>query len=102
MSQFNWWDLRLQVGVCFNSLPPNISFLLGLFYTKYAPKERETVMRHKKETEEESKNEWGEEQPEDVASRIHKQGQDTSDNNRITPIRVWAGMKNSCSIAILW
>jgi hypothetical protein len=38
-------------------------------------------MRNKKETEEESKNEWEEEQPEDVASRIHKQGQETSDIN---------------------
>jgi hypothetical protein len=46
------------VGVCFNSLPPNISFLLGLLYTEYAPKESEKVMRHKKEMVEESKNEW--------------------------------------------
>jgi hypothetical protein len=53
LSQFNWWDLRLQVGVCFNSLPPNVSFLLGPPDTKYAPKEREKVMRCKKAKEEE-------------------------------------------------
>ncbi len=69
------------MGVCFNSLPPNVSFLLGPLYTKYAPKKREKVMRHEKETEEERKNKWEEEQPEDVASRIHKQGQETSDIN---------------------
>jgi hypothetical protein len=51
LSQFNWRELGLQVGVYFNSLPPNVSFLLGLLYTKYALKERKKVMRHKKETE---------------------------------------------------
>jgi hypothetical protein len=81
LSQFNWWDLGLQVGVCFNSLTPNVSFLLGPLYTKYTPKKREKVMKHKKKTEEESKNKWEEEQPEDVASRIHKQGQETSNIN---------------------
>ncbi len=69
------------MGVCFNSLPPNVSFLLGPLYTEYAPKEREKIMRHKKAMEEESKNKWEEEQPEDVASRIQQQGQETQDIN---------------------
>ncbi len=51
----------LQVGVCFNSLPPNVTFLLGPLYTKYAPKEREMVMRCKKANKEESEDEWEEE-----------------------------------------
>jgi hypothetical protein len=51
LSQFNWRDLGLQVGVCFNSLPPNVSFLLGPHYTNYAPKESEKVMRQEKEIE---------------------------------------------------
>jgi hypothetical protein len=46
LSQFNWWDLGLQVGVCFNSLPSKVSLLLGPFDAKYAPKERKKVKRH--------------------------------------------------------
>ncbi len=77
VSQFNWRDLGLQVGACFNSLPPNVSFLLGPLDIYYTPKEREKVKRCKKAKEEESKNEYEEEQPEDVASRIQQQGQES-------------------------
>ncbi len=43
LSQFNWRDLGLQVGMCYKSLPPNVSFLYGPLHAKYAPKEREKV-----------------------------------------------------------
>ena len=46
-SQFNWRDLGIQAGVCFNSLPPNVSFLYGLLDAKYIPNERKKVKRHK-------------------------------------------------------
>ncbi len=81
LSQFNWWDLGLQVGVCFNSLPPNVSFLLGPLDAEYAPKEREKVMRRTEAKEEESNNKYEEEQPEDIASWIQQQGQETQDIN---------------------
>ena len=62
-SQFNWRGLGFQVGVCFNSLPPNVSFLYGPLDAEYAPKERKKVERRKKAQEEESANEE-EEEPE--------------------------------------
>ena len=46
-SQFDWWALGRQVGVCFNSLPPNVSFLYGLLDAEYIPNERNKVERHK-------------------------------------------------------
>ncbi|KAL3791862.1 hypothetical protein ACHAW5_002913 [Stephanodiscus triporus] len=81
-SQFNWRDLGFQVGVCFNSLPPNVSFLYGPLDAEYAPKERKKVERRKKAQEEESENEE-EEQPEDV----DQAGQKKSDGNELSAVQ---------------
>jgi hypothetical protein len=74
LSQFNWQDLGLQVGMCYRSLPPNVSFLYRPLNAKYTPKEREKVQRCKKVQEEEE-----EEQPEDGASKIEQQGEESLD-----------------------
>jgi hypothetical protein len=60
--------------MCYKSLPPNVSFLYGLLNAEYAPKEREKVQRCKKVQEEEE-----EEQPEDGASKIEQQGEESLD-----------------------
>ncbi|KAL3806541.1 hypothetical protein ACHAXA_006594 [Cyclostephanos tholiformis] len=78
-SQFNWRGLGFQVGVCFNSLPPNVSFLYGPLDAEYAPKERKKAERRKKTREEESENEE-EEEPEDVdqAGKMKSNGNELS------------------------
>ena len=81
-SQFNWRGLGFQVGVCFNSLPPNVSFLYGPLDAEYAPKERKKVERRKKAQEEESANEE-EEEPEDV----DQGGKKKSDGNELSAVQ---------------
>jgi hypothetical protein len=81
-SQFDWRGLGLQVGVCFNSLPPNVSFLYGPLDAEYVPKERKKVERRKKAQEEESENEEGE-QPEDV----DQAGKKKSDGNELSAVQ---------------
>lgn len=81
-SQFNWRGLGFQVGVCFNSLPPNVSFLYGPLDAEYAPKERKKVERRKKAQEEESANEE-EEEPEDV----DQTGKKKSDGNELSAVQ---------------
>ncbi len=40
LSHFDWRDLGLQVGMCYKSLPPNVSFLYGPLNAKYTPRKR--------------------------------------------------------------
>jgi hypothetical protein len=68
--------------VCFNSLPPNVSFLYGPLDAEYAPKERKKVERRKKAQEEESANEE-EEEPEDV----DQTGKKKSDGNELSAVQ---------------
>ena len=46
---FNWKDLGIQVGVCFNSLPSNVNFLngplQGVHLTENDEKEENEVVR---------------------------------------------------------
>jgi hypothetical protein len=65
--------------MCFNSLPPNVSFLLKPLDAKYTPKEKKKVKRRGKAKEDESKNKDEEEQSEVVASRIQQQEQESLD-----------------------
>ncbi len=81
-SQFNWRGLGFQVGVCFNSLPPNVSFLYGPLDAEYAPKERKKAERRKKAPEAESENEE-EEEPEDVDQK----GKMKSDGNELSAVQ---------------
>ncbi len=81
-SHFNWRGLGFQVGVCFNSLPPNVSFLYGPLDAEYAPKERKKVERRKKMVEAESENEE-EDEPEDVDQK----GKTKSDGNELSAVQ---------------
>ncbi|KAL9189923.1 hypothetical protein ACHAXT_009598 [Thalassiosira profunda] len=79
-SQFNWVSLGYQVGVCFNALPSNVSFLYGPLDAEYAPKERKKPERRKKQAEVESDEE--EEAPEDV----DQTGKKKSDGNELSAV----------------
>jgi len=79
--QFNWAGLGFQTGVCFSSLPSNVSFLYGPLDAEYTPKERKTVERRKKQTVQ-SDDEAEEEQPEDVEQKDKK----NSDGNELSAV----------------
>ena len=40
---FNWQALGYDCGVCFSSVPPNVSFLLGPLCAEYTTKEHEST-----------------------------------------------------------
>ena len=75
-TRFDWRGLGFQVGVCFNSIPSNVSFLYGPLDAEYTPKERKKAERRKKQTQEEE-SEGEEEQPEEV----DQTGKKKSDGN---------------------
>mmetsp|Transcript_25796 Transcript_25796/g.47435 ORF Transcript_25796/g.47435 Transcript_25796/m.47435 type:complete len:415 (-) Transcript_25796:382-1626(-) len=81
-SQFNWHGLGFQVGVCFNSLPSQVSFLYGPLDAEYTPKERKMPERRKKQTQEEGENEE-EEEPDDVDQTGKKK---ESDGNELSAV----------------
>ena len=70
------------MGVCFNSLPPNVSFLYGAIDAEYAPKERKKAERKKKVQEVEIDDEE-DEQPEDVDQGKKKSG----DGNELSAVQ---------------
>lgn len=71
------------MGVCFNSLPPNVSFLYGAIDAEYAPKERKKAERKKKVQEEENDADEEEEQPEDIDQGKKKSG----DGNELSAVQ---------------
>mmetsp|Transcript_25795 Transcript_25795/g.47431 ORF Transcript_25795/g.47431 Transcript_25795/m.47431 type:complete len:416 (-) Transcript_25795:133-1380(-) len=81
-SQFNWHGLGFQVGVCFNSLPSQVSFLYGPLDAEYTPKVRKMPERRKKQTQVESGNEE-EEEPEDMDQTGKKK---ESDGNELSAV----------------
>ena len=78
-TRFDWRGLGFQVGVCFNSIPSNVSFLYGPLDAEYTPKERKKPERRKKQTQEESEDE---EQPEEV----DQTGKKKSDGNELSAV----------------
>jgi non-structural maintenance of chromosomes element 4 len=64
---FDWKKLGAEVGVCFNALPSNITFLAGPLNTDYTPKERKKPERRQKTSD--SDNEEEEQKPEDVKNQ---------------------------------
>jgi len=83
-SRFNWHGLGFQVGVCYNALPTNVSFLYGPLDAEYTPKNRKKPERHKKQSQEEAESEnEEEEQPEDVDQTGKKKG---SDGNELSAV----------------
>ena len=82
-TQFNWRGLGFQVGVCFNALPSNVSFLYGPLDAEYVPKERkERAQRRSKASQ--SDDEAEEEQPEDV-DQVGKKKE--SDGNELSAVQ---------------
>lgn len=59
----DWNKLGCEVGVCFNSIPSNVTFYTGPLNADYTPKQRAP---RKKKVVEESDGEEEEEEPEDV------------------------------------
>jgi hypothetical protein len=70
------------VGVCFNSLPSQVSFLYGPLDAEYTPKVRKMPERRKKQTQVESANEE-EEEPEDMDQTGKKK---ESDGNELSAV----------------
>ena len=80
-TRFDWRGLGFQVGVCFNSIPTNVSFLYGPLDAEYTPKERKKAERRKKQTQEEE-SDGEEEQPEEV----DQTGKKKSDGNELSAV----------------
>jgi non-structural maintenance of chromosomes element 4 len=62
---FDWNKLGAEVGVCFNAIPSNVTFLAGPLHSDYIPKERKKIERRTKESKSDDEDET-EEKPEDV------------------------------------
>jgi hypothetical protein len=69
--------------MCYKSLPPNVSFLYGPLNSQYAPMEREKVQMCKKVQEDEEV-----EQPDDGASKIEQQGEESLDVKGTLPMAI--------------
>ncbi|KAL7554366.1 hypothetical protein ACHAWF_017813 [Thalassiosira exigua] len=67
--RFDWRCFDFQVGLCFNALPHNVSFLRGPLDAEYTLKERKKPDRRKRFEEAESEDEEEEEHPDVCSSR---------------------------------
>lgn len=56
---FDWTQLGVEVGSCFNAIPSNVSFLNGTIDCEYEPKQRKKIARRSRSTEEEIEEEVG-------------------------------------------
>ena len=73
--------MGFQVGVCFNSLPTNVSFLYGPLDASYQPKERKKPERKARQSAQEEDDEE-EEQPDDLDQTKKKE----SDGNELSAV----------------
>ena len=80
-SYFGWRGLGFQVGVCFNALPSNVSFLHGPLDASYQPKERKKPERRARQRAQ-SEGDDEEERPDDVDQREKKE----SDGNELSAV----------------
>ncbi|KAL7463323.1 hypothetical protein ACHAXS_003705 [Conticribra weissflogii] len=81
LAYFGWQVLGFQVGVCFNSLPSNVSFLNGPLGVSYEPKERKKSERKARQKVDEI-DDAEEEQPDD-ADQARK---NESDGNELSAV----------------
>lgn len=63
---FDWKKLGAEVGVCFNALPSNVTFLAGPLDADYTPKPRKKQERQKRSSESDDEEEI---KPEDVKNQ---------------------------------
>lgn len=79
-SYFDWGTLGLEAGVCFNSVPSRVTFLVGPVENGRVPEKRKVrTIRQKKAVEE---SEAEEEEPEELAKKERKSADQLSQADR--------------------
>lgn len=63
---FDWLKLGAEVGVCFNAIPSNVTFLAGPLHSDYTPKERKRAERRQKDCDSDDEQD---EKPEEVKTQ---------------------------------